>query len=42
LADEARASFDAALCATLDIPEPPAEGCWDWWLLPESRRSRVS
>ena len=34
LADEARSSFDAALYQTLDIPEPPEEGNWDWWLPP--------
>ena len=30
-AHEARHAFDNALCQTLDIPDPPDEGSWDWW-----------
>ena len=31
LAHEAQHSFSTALCETLDIPDPPEEGSWDWW-----------
>ena len=35
LAAEARDSFSAALCQTLDIPEPPEQDGWDWLAPPE-------
>ena len=28
---EVRHAFSAALCETLDIPDPPEEEGWDWW-----------